>query len=435
MTGREASSFDVVVVGGRVAGCALGVHLTAAGLDVAIVERESVLGDTLSTHVIQDLDLLSELGALEPVLASGAPPLTATRLDVDGIDLSAVHPRSPRLCVRRSRLDGALSAAAARSGATVLTGTSVVGLLSDGERVTGVRVQQADGSRRELSASLVVGADGRNSTVARLVGATKYEIAPNQRTGYWQYYAGVAMPPEFHLTRRGRDLALAAPCDGGLTMVGAQPPLDDHRDWRSSALLAATAEELIGPLRGALGEALPVGPVHAVRRMDGFFRESAGAGWALLGDAGHFKDVVVGQGISDAMRQAKALAAAIRSGIGDTDRLDAATTTWWAARDADARPMYWLAQDFGRVDASVLDLEVLRVVSRSSRRRRRLHEVFEHRRHPRSVVGPEVAARAVAGAALRGAVPGTHLLGAVTVAVHRELDRRGIARTTPSVAW
>ncbi len=367
MTAQEVASFDVVIVGGRVAGCSLGAHLAAAGLAVAIVERETVLGDTLSTHVIQDLDLLRELGALDAVLASGAPPLTATRLIVDGIDLSAAHPRSPRLCVRRARLDGALSAAASRAGVTLLTGTSVVGVVRDAERITGVRVQHADGTGRELRAALVVGADGRNSTVARLVSAEKYEVAPNERTGYWQYYAGVAMPAEFHLTRRGRDLALAAPCDGGLTLVAAQPPLDDTRDWRAPALLAATAEELIGPLRGMLGHARPIGPVQAVRRMDGFFRASAGPGWALLGDAGHFKDVVVGQGISDAMRQAKSMAAAVCSGLGDPDRLDAALQAWWVARDADARPMYWLAQDFGRVESSVLDLEVLRVVSRSPR--------------------------------------------------------------------
>jgi 2-polyprenyl-6-methoxyphenol hydroxylase-like FAD-dependent oxidoreductase len=313
----------------------------------------------------------------------------------------------------------------------MLSGTSVRELVRDGERVVGVRVQHDDGTRREVVSSLVVGADGRNSTVARLVGATKYEVAANERAGYWQYFAGVRMPSEFHLTRRGRDLALAAPCDGGLTLVAAQPPLDDKRDWRGPTLLASFAEEHIDPLRGALGGARPVGPVHAVRRMDGFFREAAGPGWALLGDAGHFKDVVVGQGISDAMRQARSLAGVLRGAIGDPDRLDAALGRWWAYRDAEARPMYWLAQDLGRVEAGGLDLEVLRAISGSPRRRRQLHEVFEHRRRPRSVVGPTVVGRALVTAALGVGDSGIPFRQAVSETLHRERTRRRVTHATP----
>jgi 2-polyprenyl-6-methoxyphenol hydroxylase-like FAD-dependent oxidoreductase len=434
MTDLAARRHDVVVVGGRVAGCALGVHLARAGLSVAIVERERVLGDTLSTHTLQDLGLLAELGALDDVLASGAPPLVATRLTVDGIDLSAAHPRHPRLCVRRSWLDGALARAAVAAGATMLTGTSVVGLIRDRERVTGVTIQSAHGGRRDLRAALVVGADGRNSTVARLVGSVKYDIAPNERTGYWRYYAGLPMPAEFHLTRRGRDLALAAPCDHGLTLVAAQPPLDDDRDWRDPALLEAVAGDLIGPLRGVLRNAEPVGEVRAVRRMDGFFREAAGPGWVLVGDAGHFKDVVVGQGICDAMRQARSLARAVGPNLGDGELLDAALRAWWLERDADARPMYWFSQDLGRVETSVLEHEVLRVVSRSPRHRRNFHEVLEHRRPPRHVVGSAVAGQAVATAALRSSISGTDLRAALATALRRERERRNSERRGPIAA-
>lgn len=418
---------DVVVVGGRVAGCSLGVHLARAGLDVAVLEREPVLIDTLSTHVIQDLDLLRELGALEAVLASGAPLLTATRLVADGIDLSAAHPRRPRLCVRRSWLDSSLAGAARAAGARLWAGTSVVGLLREGDRLTGVEVQHADGTRGRVRASLVVGADGRNSTVARLVGAGKYDVVPNERTGYWRYYEGLRMPAEFHLTRRGPDLLLAAPCDRGLTMVAAQPPLDDPRDWRAPGLLERSAQELIGPLRGVLDRALPVGPMHVVRRMDGFFRESAGPGWALLGDAGHFKDVVVGQGISDALRQARSLAAAIATHLHQADRLDDALRAWWRTRDEDARPMYWLAQDLGRVETSDLEREVLRAVAGSPRRRRQLHEVLEHRRSPARVLGSAAAGQAVVAAAVSQRLSPTQLRAQVTATARRELARR---RTT-----
>ena len=58
------------------------------------------------------------------------------------------------------------------------------------------------------------------------------------------------------------------------------------------------------------------GRIYTMANMNGFFRASAGPGWALVGDAGHFKDPTPGQGIADALRQAENLATAIESGLG-----------------------------------------------------------------------------------------------------------------------
>jgi 2-polyprenyl-6-methoxyphenol hydroxylase-like FAD-dependent oxidoreductase len=89
-------------------------------------------------------------------------------------------------------------------------------------------------------------------------------------------------------------------------------------------------------------------------RWHGFFRESAGPGWALLGDAGHFKDPTPGQGIADALRQAVELAAAIERGLGGAADPDAPLREWWRWRDRDAWEMYWFARDMGDNDRSPL---------------------------------------------------------------------------------
>jgi 2-polyprenyl-6-methoxyphenol hydroxylase-like FAD-dependent oxidoreductase len=80
-------------------------------------------------------------------------------------------------------------------------------------------------------------------------------------------------------------------------------------------------------------------------RGHGYFRESAGPGWALVGDAGHFKDPTPGQGIADALRQAERLAPAVEQvlGGGDADAL----RRWWQWRDADALAMYWFGELMG----------------------------------------------------------------------------------------
>jgi 2-polyprenyl-6-methoxyphenol hydroxylase-like FAD-dependent oxidoreductase len=61
-----------------------------------------------------------------------------------------------------------------------------------------------------------------------------------------------------------------------------------------------------------------------------YFRESAGPGWVLVGDAGHFKDFTPGQGISDALCQAKSLSMSISTSVGSAAaKQDAALKRWW----------------------------------------------------------------------------------------------------------
>ena len=72
-----------------------------------------------------------------------------------------------------------------------------------------------------------------------------------------------------------------------------------------------------------------------------FFRRAAGNGWTLVGDAGHHKEFVIGDGITEALLQARSLASAIRQGT------DAALYRWWRARDVEALPLFFLGQDEG----------------------------------------------------------------------------------------
>ncbi|MDQ6796720.1 MAG: hypothetical protein M3011_01630, partial [Actinomycetota bacterium] len=77
-------------------------------------------------------------------------------------------------------------------------------------------------------------------------------------------------------------------------------------------------------LAGARRTARPRG----ISSFSGFFRDSAGPGWVLVGDAGHFKDPAPGQGISDAFRQGEVLAAAIVGAGGVATATDEAMTRW-----------------------------------------------------------------------------------------------------------
>ena len=71
------AKYNVVVVGGRVAGTSLAIHLTRLGMSVAIFDRAELPGDTMSTHVIypNTIARLEGLGVLDRIMAHRPPPL------------------------------------------------------------------------------------------------------------------------------------------------------------------------------------------------------------------------------------------------------------------------------------------------------------------------------------------------------------------------
>ena len=106
------------------------------------------------------------------------------------------------------------------------------------------------------------------------------------------------------------------------------------------------------------------GPLRVMANWHSYFRESAGPGWVLVGDAGHFKDFTPGQGISDALCQAKALSTAISASAGSATAQDEAMKRWWQHRDRSSYDMYWFAMQMAPPGApSPLVTELLRRVA------------------------------------------------------------------------
>lgn len=351
-----AQRYDVVVVGARCAGSPLAAHLARAGLSVALVDRAGFPSDTHSTHIFQvdGVGALARLGVLDTVLASGAPWLERVDVRMGSVRFATEIARrdddpGPGLCVRRIVLDSILVDAAKAAGVSVRTNARVVGLLRRDGRVAGVRVQTGE-QEEHLEAALVVGADGAGSSVARLVGARRYNVVPNQRFGYWAYFEGAVWPRPATLVyhRWEEDFVIASPADSGLYLVIVLLPFSQLGAFRADveASFAARAGAC-APVAAAIGGARRVERLRAMVTYPAFFRESAGPGWVLVGDAGHVKDPTPGQGISDALRQVERLAPEIVAGLGGTKTLDSALAKWWRWRDADAAEMHWFATDLG----------------------------------------------------------------------------------------
>ncbi|MFD0473459.1 NAD(P)/FAD-dependent oxidoreductase [Nonomuraea thailandensis] len=258
--------------------------------------------------------------------------------------------------VRPARaLDEALAETALEAGAEIRQGHRVTGLIWENGRAAGVRVrdQSTQGSQEyEIRARLVVGADGRRSTVARLAGAERPRIAhANGRACYYAYYDdphdGWRTTAAMWLT--GRELGNAFPCDAGLTLVLLMPPVERAADFRGN--LEAEFDRTVGLVPG-LAERLE-GCARQTRIVSSaehpsYFRRSAGPGWALVGDAGHFKDPVTAQGIRDAVRFGRLLGERVADVLDDPAALDRATRAWERTRDAQCVHTYHWTNLLGR---------------------------------------------------------------------------------------
>ncbi|MGP3986036.1 NAD(P)/FAD-dependent oxidoreductase [Streptomyces sp. 3N207] len=409
--------YDVVVVGARCAGAPLATLLAREGFEVCLVEKAELPSDTPSTHVFEAdaLSFLDSLGVLDELRATGAPMIARADARVGDVRWPATWPVRPGdpggvMSVRRFRLDPVLVRAAQDAGAALLTRTAVTDLVrAEDGRVTGVRVSSATGGEetrsgtgtatrggageeRVLRARLVVGADGRASTVARLAGARSYHVTPNQFALFWGYFADAEIgDPTFVFHRWADRVVLGLPTDDGLyqVQVGVDPArLREFRAGLPGSLLEyARASE---PVAKALAGARLVGEPHGTTHWKGYFREPTGPGWVLVGDAGHFKDPTAGRGIGDAFLQAARLAETVArqlgAGGGDTAELDEALRRWGAWRDAEFVEPYWFATDIGSLAPLPAVLpEVLRGMRRAGVADS-LFEMVNHRAMPTDIV-------------------------------------------------
>ncbi|MCP2315009.1 2-polyprenyl-6-methoxyphenol hydroxylase [Nocardia amikacinitolerans] len=415
---------EVVVVGARCAGSATAAAFARAGVRVVLLEASRFPSDTLSTHLLWPGGVaeLARLGALDRVTALGAPPLRTAYAagaghtirspfaPVDGIDYA--------LCVRRTGLDAALAATAVEAGADLREGARVGELLWRGERCAGVRYADASGTR-ELRAALVVGADGRRSTVARLAGAARPRLsAPSGRDCYFAYWRDTSggWREVAAQWRDGPDLGTAFPCDNGLLLALVQPPSSAERPGRSGAERRyREAIERIPGLADRLAGCERVGRVRSATGLVSYFRRSSGPGWALPGDAGHFKDPVTAQGIRDALHYGRRLGELAAPMLHDPDRLDATLRAWESQRLADCLDIYQWTNRLARAAAmSPLEIQLYRRATSDPELARAVTAIFSRTRDPKDVFTPALAA-ALALGALRDAWPSvgpvlTHLL-------------------------
>ncbi|MEW2512405.1 NAD(P)/FAD-dependent oxidoreductase [Streptomyces sp. NPDC046870] len=298
--------YDVIVVGARCTGAPLAMLLARAGHRVLVLDGAVFPSDTLSTHWVlaPGVRLLREWGLLDAVVASGCPPVDRVWLDAEGLVLSGA-PDTVTYAPRRYVLDALLVDAARAAGAEVREGVAVRDLLWSEGRVTGVTGRDVRGRQVWFEARMVVGADGRNSTVARrAVAEPTADLGALAATAYG-YWADVPVCGAEIRIREGLGLSMW-PTHDGLTTVAATLPRSVYgRGGAREAFAGALAR--VPEVRDRLAAGRAVGAVQGAQNLRNYFRRAWGPGWALAGDAGHHKDPIGARGISDAFTDAAGL--------------------------------------------------------------------------------------------------------------------------------
>jgi 2-polyprenyl-6-methoxyphenol hydroxylase-like FAD-dependent oxidoreductase len=336
--------YDVIVVGTRVAGATTAMLLARAGLRVLAVDRARFPSDTLSTHQVQlpGVALLRRWGLLDEIVARGTPAARTLAFDAGPAVLRGAYPAADGVDAvyspRRILLDSLLVDAARAAGATVEEGFVVEGLTGDDGRVTGIRGRVKGGPSRTVAARMVVGADGKNSTVARLAGARAYRVRPPAAAACYAYFADLPVTGGEVYNRPDRMVGLW-PTGDGLTIVylglpaAAFPAL--RADLTGNFRAAVSA---VGDLGERLAAARPVEHVRGTTDLPARILRPYGPGWALAGDAGLVMDPITGQGIGNALRDADALSTAVVATLDGSG--GKAMAAYHRRRDAERRPMY-----------------------------------------------------------------------------------------------
>lgn len=318
------NDFDVVVVGARVAGASTAMLLARSGVRVALVDRGTYGSDALSTHALMRAGVLQldRWGLRESVVAAGTPAVRRTRFHYGRGETTDVEirpsPGVPALYApRRHLLDRLLVDAAADAGAEVVHRLAVTSLVLEGDRVAGVRARDAGGREVVLRAAMTVGADGVRSTVAALTGARVRRQGRAAGAMLYRYYAGLATVGYEWAYGEGVAAGLI-PTNDGLTCVFAgTSPSRMHTLRRAGGDTAF--EVLVGESSPGLPErvaaAVPVGGLRGWAGVPGHLRQSWGPGWALVGDAGYFRDPITSHGITDGLRDAELLVDALLASL------------------------------------------------------------------------------------------------------------------------
>ena len=328
---------DVVVVGGGPVGATLAMVLARAGRRVTVVEKATLPRDKPCGEGMMPsgVKVLARLGI--DLVAEGFPAVGGVRFRLaSGRSVRGDLLTGPGCGARRIRLDPLLAArAAATSGVTFLAGCAALGLRTGTESVC------LDTQQGELTARVLVGADGLRSQVAGWLGwarrprLRRTTSAPRHALVGHLAVHGKQIPDEIVITLLGDVEVYAAPSGQDEILVAVLGSQGRLRQAGRTVLESyrAAVERAHPELAGAAlaGRVWGAGPFRISPR-------TVAEGRAfLVGDAAGFLDPLTGDGMAAGLMQAETLGhqlggSADLAGQGEVEAAAATYRAWRAGQ-------------------------------------------------------------------------------------------------------
>jgi 2-polyprenyl-6-methoxyphenol hydroxylase-like FAD-dependent oxidoreductase len=225
--------------------------------------------------------------------------------------------------------------------------------------VRGIRGHDKSGATILEDTTVVIGADGVNSTVACTVGAPEYNVRPTLTCWYYSYYSGIQTDRLRFFSREGRAFGCIPTNDGlaciavawpNIRFAGIKTNIEEHFLESFNSAPAFKEEVLSGRREERF---------YGTARIPNYFRKPYGPGWALVGDAGYNKDPILAQGISDALRDASLLASALDQVFTGRAMWDKALAGYESARNSAVGAIYGMNAEFAALEAPPEETQML----------------------------------------------------------------------------
>ena len=314
----ENMIYDIIIVGAGPAGSGAALYAHRYGLKVLVLEKEKfprdkICGDAISGKsmmILKDLNLLEEICKLPSAIVDSVTFSSPDHLDVNIKFFQEKNRELPSgLVMRREVFDSFLFSKVKETGQDIIENFTVNELISEEEKVIGVKGKDFQNKEYRFNGKLIIGADGFKSVVARKTGIYNHDpehwvVALRQ---YYKNVKGMSKQIELHYVDDVQPGYLwIFPLDDGKANVGIgmhHNSLKKRNIDLKKALKNAINNpyfkkrfEDATPLEEPRGWNLPVGSLH---------RKCYGNGFMLLGDAAGLIDPFTGEGIGNALYSAR----------------------------------------------------------------------------------------------------------------------------------
>jgi len=392
------AAYDVAIVGASIGGCTAARLYGLAGLRVALIERrpDPAAYKVTCTHAILSsaVPTMERVGIAPLIDARGAVRTHPAAWSAHGGWMRLPTDVPHGYGVTRQTLDPLLRQLAAETpGVELITGSTAVGLTASNGRPAGVETERPDHSRKTIPAKLVVGADGRDSHIARLA-RVPGRVRPHNRFFYFAYWRGLPKTTLARLWFAEPNGIAWFPNEDDTTVVVAGMHKRHLPEFRADAERAYRAAVTSVPGAPPIDDAERVSKLLGKLDVPNVMRPAARPGVAFVGDAALATDPTMGVGCGWAFQSSEWLVnhtAAALHGEGD---LDAALDRYRRAFRRRLGLHHWTIADLstGRM-LRANERIAFRAASRDEWVARQIEHVVTRRKSPLHLLGPVVNAR------------------------------------------